>query len=271
MQVNPQEKIQLVYVIIDPSDSGTHYVQTVMRNSADGSILGTMQLTVDANNSRRFTGSISAPSYNGPGALYIDLTTTVYTSNAYTVKDTNYNEQVDKFVVAYRWSMSLGAGGSGGSGGFGNFDWEKLARVLLSRHKKIVSEVKEMIPAPAEPIDIEALKTELMSGTIEGMKTFHSEREAKLKSIKRNREKRAKKEENMKRLAKAVSELPPPEEPKGAKPFVEEKEVEERDLDTGLRARTVTGTRKPSEGVVPFLLVHRNLMYKGKKKRKTTV
>lgn len=138
MQIRPQEPFPLVYLLTDPNDTGTYYVRAVMRNSTTGAVVpingqNFVNLTVSPSNSRRFTNLIAAPTDQSGSGFWIDITTTVYTDAAYTVKSDAYQEQFERYLVAELWSVALGSGGSGFSGGDsgGGVDYDKLKELFL--------------------------------------------------------------------------------------------------------------------------------------------
>ena len=113
MQINPNQNIQLAALIADTTDTNTYYVRCVMRDTATNKTLGSVNLTRDSSNSRRFYGHIQAPSQTGPGGRFIDITTTIYTDSGYTTPSPNYAETIEKYLVAYIWNQAIGGAGSG--------------------------------------------------------------------------------------------------------------------------------------------------------------
>lgn len=129
MQVSPQEKLCVAALISNPGDTGTYFVQAVLRDTLVNKILGSVKLTQDPNNTRRFFGYIEAPSNNTPTGRYINVTTSIYTDNAYSVYSLNYEEVVENYIVAQRWSMAL-AGGAGGADLYAP-DYRKIITAVL--------------------------------------------------------------------------------------------------------------------------------------------
>lgn len=111
MQVNPQEKIGLTALISDPSDTTPYFVRCVMRDSQTNTVLGSVKLTQDPANTRRYFGYIEAPSNNTPTGRHINITTSIYTDSGYSVYSPNYQEVLEKLVVAVRWTLAYGGGG----------------------------------------------------------------------------------------------------------------------------------------------------------------
>jgi len=155
-QVNPNQNIFVAYLITDTSDANTYFVQSVMRDTATGTTLGTVKLTRDANNSRRFTGSIQAPSQNAAQGRFVDIITTVYTDSGYSVKSQTYGEDMRQFLVKTLWDISLNGGGGGGgvvgnsTAGMRDIVREELAKVLAAIEKQGKT-------GSPEPIDVQGL------------------------------------------------------------------------------------------------------------------
>lgn len=258
MQVNPNEAIQVVALNSDTTDANVYYVQAVMRNTLTGAVIATQKLTVDAANSRRFTGQIQAPGYNGASALYIDITVTWYTNNLYTIKATNLPELFTTYQVSYRWSLSMSGGG--GSEGFVNFDWQKLQKVLsghLGATRKYVSDALEGIPgaATAPELDLDVIRETLMGALSE-----HSTAQQQVaKSIRRKKLQRL--------LIVADQKKRDDEEAAEAKKHGETEEVLSKILPPFkmAEAKEPAGSlmdygseRRPSPGIVPLHILERN-------------
>ncbi len=161
LQIRPQEPFPIVYLLTDPSDTGTYYVQTVLRESGTGKLISTTKLTVTAGNSRRFTGLIQAPTDPSGQGYWIDATTTVYTDSGYTTVATNYAEQLDRHLIAERWSMALAVGG----GAHSYVDYDKIGELVKGK--------LDLLPAPekAAPIDLTYL-TNLLEQLSDFMHAF---------------------------------------------------------------------------------------------------
>ncbi len=168
MQIRPNAPLPIVYVISDPSDTGTYYVRSVLRNSATGAIiknngLNYINLDVDAGNSRRFSKLIQAPQDSSGNGFYIDVTTTVYTDSNYTNVATNYQEDNTKYLVLEPWTVALGSGsGRGGwvetkEGGVA-IDYKKLKEIMLEAFAELptteLPEPVDISPAIIHLIDI---------------------------------------------------------------------------------------------------------------------
>lgn len=135
-QLDPQETFPIVYVLSDPSDTGTYYVRAVLRNSVTGAIVRVAGLDyVNLTNlgSRRFSKTIQAPNDASGLGTYIDITVSVYTDSGYTTKSDVYQEENTKYRIQQRWSPAMGNGGGYGTAGGSNasIDYKKLAEVVV--------------------------------------------------------------------------------------------------------------------------------------------
>ncbi len=148
MQIAPQENFPIVYLIGDPFDATTYYVQAIIRDSGTGATLITKNLTNGG--SRRFSGIVQAPSDPSGLGRFIDVTTSVYTDSGYTTKSQNYEERQETYLVTPRWSIALG----GGVGGGVAFDYEKIRTIFL----EVIAD-KIHIPAP---VDISSMEKKLI-------------------------------------------------------------------------------------------------------------
>lgn len=149
-QLSPQETFPIVYVLGDPTDTGTYYVRSVVRNAVTGAIIRINNLNyvnLTSLGSQRFAKTIQAPNDPGGQGTWIDITTTVYTDSAYTTVSGAYVTQLDKYLVQQRLSTSTGFGGGGFSKiGVDDFSYEKLKKLLI----EIIKEYVE----PTQPTDL---------------------------------------------------------------------------------------------------------------------
>lgn len=142
-QVNPAEQIPLLVLIEDTTDTATYYPQAVLKDTKNGTIYQTLNLTQDSSNTRRYTGTLTMPTFAGPQPLYLDCVTDLYTDSGRTTKSATYPERAIVFAISRRWSWEL-AGGAGG-GGFGNFDWKRLEKMLNARLQSHMPQIKREI------------------------------------------------------------------------------------------------------------------------------
>lgn len=132
--IGPQEAFPIVYQISDPTDTNTYYVQAVIRNSATGAVIQTVDLDNMAGG--RFALVVESP--NDPSGLgtYIDVTATVYTDSGYSVVSPNYQVENVKYRVQERWSRAF----AGGGGYFPEpvvIDYEKFGKIVLEAFDKL--------------------------------------------------------------------------------------------------------------------------------------
>lgn len=168
MQIRPQETFPVLYQISDPSDAAIYYARAVMRNSVTGAIikinnLNYLNLKRDAGNSRRFSALLqSPPDISGLG-FWIDITVSLYNDSGYTIKNTTYQENIDKYLVAERWNVLFGGGGSGNSGPAKStkdpLDYTKLTELIRSEISLLLptnpeSKVEEVISQGQEIKDL---------------------------------------------------------------------------------------------------------------------
>ena len=120
IQIAPQEKFPIIYQLEDPSDSGTYYVQAIVRNSVNGQTIKTINLTQGTGG--RFAGVWEALE---PEDTYVDITVKVYTDSAHTVLSTKYGVDQDLFVVRTPWAIKwLPAMSNAG------VDYEKVKEII---------------------------------------------------------------------------------------------------------------------------------------------
>ncbi|HEC66112.1 MAG TPA: hypothetical protein ENI23_12535, partial [bacterium] len=99
LQISPSKAFPITYVISDPSDSSTYFVQAIVRNASTNTTLETVDLTDQGGgiHSKDYT-TPSDPSQTGTG-LYIIITVTVFTDSAHTTKSGNYAIVTDQYLV----------------------------------------------------------------------------------------------------------------------------------------------------------------------------
>lgn len=271
-QVNPNENIQIAYLFADPTDVTVYFVKAVMRNTASGAIVGSVNLTMSASNTRRFTGQLAAPANTSAAALYIDITATPYTDNTYTTQLTTYPETIQLYQVAQRWSYALAGGGGGGSG-FANFDWTKLLKLLkdvLTEHQKVI--LKKMVSSRSEP-DFDALREALMadltgvveSTTTKGHKLTKAAIEESVKALGESQEVTLKKVFGAGRTFSKVSDSRTKLGLETEEPVELEAPVEEAPAaapEPEPLFQPAKSGRQPSAGIVPSHILERNKFIK---------
>ena len=108
MQLNPGETFAIVRQLADPNDAGTYYVRATIRNARTDTLLATKDLT--DRGGQRFSVEYQVPSSTSD-ALYIAISTRVYTDSGYTTLSTDYGQEIQTYLVETR-SKHFGGGGS---------------------------------------------------------------------------------------------------------------------------------------------------------------
>lgn len=140
MNILPQSTLRIVRQLTDPLDVGTNYVQAVIRNSTTGDIVATINLTDKTN--QRFTGEYTTPPDISGMGYYLDVTTTVYSDDAYTTKNANYAIEAHTYFI-HEERIHLGGGGS-------DVNYEKIRKIvqeiLDGQEKPKMPTVKDLTP-----------------------------------------------------------------------------------------------------------------------------
>ena len=147
MNVNPNSALRIVRQLSDTTDTTTYYVKAVVRYSATGAVLETVNLTDEGD--QRFTGMYATGSDASGNGFYIDITTTVYTDDTYTTLATNYGVEAQTYHVIQHWQHALGVGSGGG-----DVNYDKLRKIIkeeLSMQEKLeLPEQRDFTPALIE-------------------------------------------------------------------------------------------------------------------------
>lgn len=109
MNPRPQTQIYITYVIPNPSEASTFFPQAVVKNTKTGATVATVNLTQDANNSLRYTGSFMAPADSTGDGYYLDVITTPYTDAGHTAASQNYWAATNQYFV-YQAPSNYGGG-----------------------------------------------------------------------------------------------------------------------------------------------------------------
>lgn len=136
MQIEPQYTFPLVYQISDPTDTGTYYVQSVIRNSLTGSLITTVNLT-DGGNGRFYGSTLSPKDPTGLG-FHIDVTTTVYTDSGYSAVSEKYQKESRNYLV--KKLGQFGFGGAGGGSGV-DIDYQRIREIIQKEITPIVEAI----------------------------------------------------------------------------------------------------------------------------------
>lgn len=128
--LQPGQSAPIVRQLGLPGDSSTYYVQAVVKNSATGATITTINLTDQG--SQRFTGSFDVPQDPLGFGYYIDITTSVYTDSGYTTLSNIYTIDMQSLLVFDRltWGRNVGGGGD-------MTDYDKIAKMIREEIKGI--------------------------------------------------------------------------------------------------------------------------------------
>jgi hypothetical protein len=134
MTLNPGEEFVISRQLNDPADSGTYYMQAVIRNAKTDAIIQTVNL--DNKGNQRFTKTWKV-AYDPTGlGLYITITTTVYTDSGYATPSTDYGIEQHEHLIQDRVNPYMLPQASP------DIDYKKI--------RKIVQEELGTLPKPAD-------------------------------------------------------------------------------------------------------------------------
>ena len=146
MQLAPGEMFAIVRQIADPNDAGTYYVRATIRNARTDALLDTKDLT--DRGGQRFSVEYQVPSKSSD-AIYIAISTRVYTDSGYTTLSDVYGQEIETYLVEMR-QQNLGGGGSGVS-------YEKIREIVMDVVKEIEfpeqTQAPDLRPAIAQEVD----------------------------------------------------------------------------------------------------------------------
>lgn len=130
----------MVRQLTDPLDTGTNYVQAVIRNSTTGGIVATLNLTDQTG--QRFTGEYTTPPDISGMGYYLDITTTVYSDSGYTTKNVNYSIEANTYFI-HEQRTHFGGGGS-------DVNYDKIRKIvqeiLDGQEKQEMPTIKDLTP-----------------------------------------------------------------------------------------------------------------------------
>lgn len=144
VQLKPQQNFTVVRQISNHLDSGTYYVQAVIRNAYTDAVLATLNL--DDKGSQRFSKNWQVPADVSGQGFYLSIVTSVYTDSGYTTKSENYGDEESTHLVA---ELPTGAR-FGGGGGIGISD---VRRVISEELRKLQEEKPEVQEEPEEKVE----------------------------------------------------------------------------------------------------------------------
>lgn len=119
MQLQPGEMMAIVRQLADPNDTGTYYVRATIRNARTDALLDTKDLT--DRGGQRFSIEYQVPSKSSD-AVYISISTRVYTDSAYTTLSDMYGQEIETYLVEMR-QAHFGGGGS-------NVSYQKIREIV---------------------------------------------------------------------------------------------------------------------------------------------
>lgn len=126
MNISPSRVIPVSYSVL-PTDVGPYFVQAVLRDTATGNILQTINLVQNPTYLYRYTGQFKPVSDPSGLGRYIDITIIPYTDSGHTTPSQNYAALQLNYNVLQPWIPTLGSGG--GSNGV---DYEKIENIVLA-------------------------------------------------------------------------------------------------------------------------------------------
>lgn len=147
MNIAPNKAIPVSYSVL-PTETTTYFVQAVLRDTASGAVLQTLNLTQSAAYLYRYSGAFKPVSDASGLGRYIDITIIPYTDAGYTTPSQNYGALQLNYVVLQPWLPTLGSGGASG------IDYEKLEG-LLKKHKpgRDAALAKAVAKIPTDAVD----------------------------------------------------------------------------------------------------------------------
>jgi len=159
--IAPQRAFLLDYKINNPSDTSTHYVRAVIRNSLSGAILATLNLTDNGNG--YFSKEWITPSDPSGTGLQLSVLMTVYDDSGYTTESLVYGTELENYIVKDLAGSRSSFGGSGAMGASA----QQAREIDYARIKKIIEETVKNIQFPEikipeiPQIDVDDLKGDI--------------------------------------------------------------------------------------------------------------
>ena len=140
MQIlRPNSTFKIVWQISVPGDSTTYYPQAVIRKSLDGSLLDTVNLTLESTG--RYSANWIVPGDASGLGTQIDITVIAYTDSGHTTASQNYSEE----NVVYNIFDLLGQVRAGGG-----IDYLEVQKIVAREIGKAVGAL--VIPDHTQPI-----------------------------------------------------------------------------------------------------------------------
>lgn len=130
--LEPLKNFLVDFKINNPSDTATYYVQAVIKDSVNGTVLATLNLTDNGN--QYFSKVWTAANDQSGTGLQITITTTVYSDSGYTTISPIYGAQVNNYIVRHLASQLLGGWERSG---VKVVDYAEIEKVI----RKVVAEI----------------------------------------------------------------------------------------------------------------------------------
>jgi hypothetical protein len=154
MQLVPGEIFAIVRQLADPGDTGTYYVQATIRNARTDVLLDTKNLTDRGD--QRFSVEYQVPSKSSD-AIYIAISTRVYTDSGYTTLSTVYGQEVETYLVEMR-QQHFGGGGS-------SMSYKKIEEIVKAA-------IKEREKEPEVPADVQGIVDRAITAAVGEIKGY---------------------------------------------------------------------------------------------------
>lgn len=111
MQIVPGQRVQLSYLVPNPSDVTVYFPQAVVKITSSGAVVATVNLTQDANQPIRYTGSFVAPADSVGNGYQMDSVCIPYTDSGHTTPSAMYGAALTEFFAYVLPSQYSGGGG----------------------------------------------------------------------------------------------------------------------------------------------------------------
>lgn len=156
MQIVPGQRVQLTYLVPNPADDTVYFPQAVVKNTQTGAILATVNLTQDATQHIRYTGSFVSPNDSIGLGYFMDSVCIPYTDSGHTTPSGLYGAALTEFFAYQLPSTFSGAGGSEII-----FDYKKVADMFDEKFGAIQFPTQQNIEIPEFPEIPEYKETDL--------------------------------------------------------------------------------------------------------------
>lgn len=156
MQIVPGQRVQLTYLVPNPADNTVYFPQAVVKNTQTGAIIATVNLTQDASQHIRYTGSFISPADSIGLGYFMDSVCIPYTDSGHTTPSALYGAALTEFF-AYQLPSTF----SGGGGSDVIFDYKKIEQMLDGKFGSIKFPESQKFEMPEFPEIPEYKETDL--------------------------------------------------------------------------------------------------------------